>query len=106
MLLGTGKLRAYWEDKIYVVTTKDTKLPLFTIKPEEGGQERKVHRNNITNCNFLYSKFEQGLCTDGKKQNRKSDKISLFKSNLQSPLKTDSDSENETMIITNIMGPV
>ena len=35
-----------------------------------------------------------------KKQNRRSDKISLFKSNLQSPLKTNSDSENETIIIT------
>ena len=29
-----------------------------------------------------------------KKQNKKSDKISLFKGNLQFPLKTDSDSEN------------
>ena len=37
----TGKLRSYWED---VVTTKDTKLQVFTIKPEEGGRERKVHR--------------------------------------------------------------
>ena len=62
------------------------------------------HQNNITNCNFLPSKFEQGLCTDVKKQNRKSDKISLFNSNLQSPLKTDLYSENETIIITHFTG--
>ena len=40
---GAGKLRSYWEEKIYVVATKDTQLPVFTIRPEEGGRERRVH---------------------------------------------------------------
>ena len=58
---GAGKLRSYWEEKIYVVATKDTQLPVFTIRPEEGGRERRVPRNNITNCNFLPRKLEKGL---------------------------------------------
>ena len=99
---GTGKLRSYWEEKIYVVVNKDIKLPIFTIRPEEGGRERGVHRNNITNCNFLPHKLKKGLSSDNdvSKQKAKSDKISLFKSTLQSPLDIDSDSENETIIIT------
>ena len=91
---STGKLRSYWEEKIYVVVNKDIKLPIFTIRPEEGGRERRVHRNNITNWNFLPHKFKKGLSSDNdvSKQKAKSDKISLFKSTLQSPLDTDSES--------------
>ena len=39
---------------MYVVMEKNPEIPVFTIKPEVGnGREKKVHRNNIMNCNYL-----------------------------------------------------
>ena len=50
---GTGKLKSHWESKIYEVVDVDPLLPIYTIKPKVGGPTKKVHRNNIMNCNLL-----------------------------------------------------
>ena len=53
---GTGKMRTWWEDRVYVVVKRDG--PVFTIRsvPEKGQKsvvEKRVHRNNIITCNYL-----------------------------------------------------
>ena len=54
---GTGKLKTYWEDVVYVVIDKDADIPVYTIKPEEGTRPiKRVHRNNIMKCNLILSK--------------------------------------------------
>ena len=54
---GTGKLRSHWEDTVYLVTEINPNVPVYTIKPEIGNKPgKKVHRNNIMNCNFLLPK--------------------------------------------------
>ena len=54
---GTGKLRTFWEDSVYVVVEKDENNPVYTIKPEKGrGKLKRVHRNDIMRCNELLSK--------------------------------------------------
>ena len=50
---GTGKLRNFWEEKVYTVVKKDEEIPVITIKPEAGGKEKRVHRNNLLKCNFI-----------------------------------------------------
>ena len=52
---GTGKLRSYWEDVIYKIVAKDSELPVYTIQSDKDTKSivKRVHRNNITNCNFL-----------------------------------------------------
>lgn len=51
---GTGKMRKYWEEMIYVVVDKDEHIPVYTIKPEKGrGRMKRVHRNDIMRCTEL-----------------------------------------------------
>ena len=57
---GTGKLRNYWEERVYIVVAKDEDIPVYTIKPEVGiGTSKRVHRNNIMNCNLLLTDSEE-----------------------------------------------
>ena len=62
---GTGKLRSYWEEKVYIVVAKDEDIPVYTIKPEVGvGTTQRVHRNNIMNCNLLLEDAEEAQCVE------------------------------------------
>ena len=56
---GTGKLRTFFEDAVYVVVSKDEDLPVVTIKYEEGGPERRVHRNHLFKCNLILPQDEK-----------------------------------------------
>ena len=44
---GPGKLRAFWEDKVYIVTKQlDEDSPVYEVKPEEKkGKSKVLHRN-------------------------------------------------------------
>ena len=43
---GTGKLKSYWENGIYEVVSYHLELPIYQIKPKNGGNKiRTVHRN-------------------------------------------------------------
>ncbi len=44
---GTGKLRSWWEQKIYKVTEIQELVPVYTIRPIDGGTEKTVHRNML-----------------------------------------------------------
>ena len=50
---GTGKLRSFWEDKVYTVVEKCPDIPVFVIKPECGGKKKRVHRNDLLRCNLI-----------------------------------------------------
>ncbi|KAK7878977.1 hypothetical protein WMY93_034191 [Mugilogobius chulae] len=55
---GPGKLRAFWEDQVYVVTQrKHEDSPVYEIQPESGkGRTRVMHRNLLLPCDFLLEK--------------------------------------------------
>ncbi|MGH0190246.1 UNVERIFIED_CONTAM: hypothetical protein FKN15_043544 [Acipenser sinensis] len=57
---GPGKIRSYWEDRVYVVVRRKGKdSPVFEVKPEKGGGRTKVlHRNLLLPCDHL--PIEQG----------------------------------------------
>ena len=50
---GTGKLRSYWQDIIYKVVRKEEHIPVVVIRPEKGGKEKRVHRNDLLRCNLI-----------------------------------------------------
>ena len=50
---GTGKLRSWWEQKIYVVVDVHDLVPVFTVRPIDGRKTKTVHRNMIMRVNDL-----------------------------------------------------
>ncbi|CAL9693785.1 unnamed protein product [Knipowitschia caucasica] len=52
---GPGKLRSFWEDRVYVVTQKKHQdSPVYEIKPENGKRRTRIlHRNLLLPCDFL-----------------------------------------------------
>ena len=58
---GTGKLRSYWEEAIFVVEEKKDNLPVYRIKNINKARDiRVVHRNKLMSCSewdiyFLWS---------------------------------------------------
>lgn len=53
---GPGKLRSYWEDKVYVVAERKRESPVYEFCPEDGKGRRKVlHRNLLLPCDSLPS---------------------------------------------------
>ena len=52
---GPGKIRSYWEDKVYKVLSRlNETSPVYTIEPEKGeGRKRTVHRNLLFPCDVL-----------------------------------------------------
>lgn len=51
---GPGKLRSYYEDRIYVVKARKGELPVYVVHPEDGkGRERSLHRNLLFPCDSL-----------------------------------------------------
>ena len=57
---GTGKLRSFWEEKVYKVVEAVEGIPVFVIKPENGGRSKRVHRNDILRCNLILPMEEEG----------------------------------------------
>ena len=51
---GTGKLRSYWKNDIYVVVSCDPQLPIYKIKQENDNKPVKtVLRSLLLKCNEL-----------------------------------------------------
>ena len=50
---GTGKLRSWWEQKIYKVTEIQELVPVYTIRPLDGKQTKTVHRNMLMKVNNM-----------------------------------------------------
>ena len=50
---GSGKLRPYWEQEIYVVTQKRKDMPVYEVKPESGNGWTKFFASQPTSTMFL-----------------------------------------------------
>ncbi|PWA19100.1 hypothetical protein CCH79_00018645 [Gambusia affinis] len=48
---GRQKLGDKWEPRPYIVVKKQP--PVYVVQPEDGGPERVVHRNLLTQCMFI-----------------------------------------------------
>lgn len=59
---GPGKLRSFWEDKIYIVLNgKDPLNAIYEVLPESQlGRTRVLHRNLLLSCPFLPSEEDHG----------------------------------------------
>ena len=91
---GTGKMRSYWEDRVYVVVEKNSEIPVYTIKPETGkGKMKRVHRNNIMNCNSLVQKEKMP------EEDKKFQRCEVKHKQKVVEVQTDSESENEELAV-------
>ena len=51
---GPGKLCAFWEQDIYIITRMGPESPVYKVRPESAkGRERVLHRNLLLSCNNL-----------------------------------------------------
>ena len=51
---GTGKLKSYWEEQIFVVEEKKKDFPVYTVRNVKKNHDiRVLHRNLLLNCNDL-----------------------------------------------------
>ena len=50
---GTGKMNSWWERRIYTVISIRDLVPVYTIKPIDGGKPRTVHRNLLMKVDDL-----------------------------------------------------
>ncbi|CAB4040755.1 Retrovirus-related Pol poly from transposon [Paramuricea clavata] len=66
---GPGKIRAYWEKDIYIVTQqKGTNVPVYEVKRESGlGTPRVLHRNLLLPCPYLCDERENDQDREVKK---------------------------------------
>jgi len=64
---GTGKLRSFWEEKVYLVLEQKDQVGLvYAVREEENqkGKIRVLHRNNILSCNEFPSPNSVNLRND------------------------------------------
>ena len=75
---GTGKLRSYWEDEIYVVVDKkNPDIPVYTVEPESKRRKKKarvLHRNLLLPCDHLPVDLEENERVE--KSSKKKKKVS------------------------------
>jgi len=95
---GTGKLRSYWEDQIYLVVEKVSDLPVYIIKAENSSKQKKVHRNILMKCNNLLE--NRNFNTISTKSNINTDKKSKIseKRNLHADSCNSSESSDDSEI--------
>ena len=95
---GTGKLRAQWENTIYVVAGKEDNLPVYNIKPENS--KGTSTKKSIATSSFLVIFCHPHLKLTAAKIIKKisQDKSIQSDSNVTSD-KCDSDSESEIIIL-------
>ena len=73
---ATGKMRSFWEEKVYVVENINNENITYKVKPERetDGTIRVLHRNIILPCDDLLDNFSWNIKTKPnhkKKQNKK-----------------------------------
>ncbi|KAK7886457.1 hypothetical protein WMY93_026078 [Mugilogobius chulae] len=75
---GPGKLRSFWEERVYVITQrKQQDSPVYEIKPETGrGRTRIMHRNLLLPCDFLPVETLVSPAEEPKKKKRDTQKKS------------------------------
>ena len=52
-LRGRRKIADRWEEHPYTVIAKSADQPVYTVRRDDNGRERTIHRNLITSCTFL-----------------------------------------------------
>ena len=95
---GTGKLRSYWEDDIYVVVArKNPEIPVYTVETESKRSKKKVrvlHRNLLLPCDHLPVDLEEVEKVESKKKKRRSSQPGNRKTSGKSEEELSSDDED------------
>lgn len=97
---GPGKLRSYWEEKVYVVVGKKPDTPVYVIKPERGpGKTRVIHRNLLLPCDYL--PIDEDITPTSTKPSKNKKSVRQEKNDSDTE-----DSDNETEWQAIVTGPL
>ncbi|KAI3353067.1 hypothetical protein L3Q82_019632 [Scortum barcoo] len=93
---GLASSCSHWEDAVYVVMSqKNPDMPVYEIKPENGGKSRTVHRNLLLPCDSL-----PVVKLEGKEQGKRKRSLRQNRKEAQSLQQgTDVDSEDEGELV-------
>ena len=60
---GPGKIRSYWEDKVYkVIRRLNSESPVYEVAPENGsGKSKTLHRNLLCPCDYIGKDLDPAL---------------------------------------------
>jgi len=103
---GTGKMRSFWEQKVYKITKKKNLEGLVYAVVEENnpaGRERVLHRNNILCCNefSLIQKKDDKVIRENHKKKKIQSQANQFQGNqLQTKNSDSSDYSSDDGIVT------
>lgn len=103
---GTGKLRSYWEDMVYVVKQrKGPESPAYVVEPLQGtGRRHVLHRNLLLPCPYLVEEVGEPNLSEknsGNKTKRRTGRQRTLSHNTY-PADTDSSSEGEFHVWTSV----
>lgn len=61
---GTGKMRSYWQEKVYIIVSHTGNDPVtYNMRPEQKskGETRTVHPNMLIYCDNLLHNFDWNI---------------------------------------------
>ena len=72
---GSGKIRAFWEDRIYTMLKRmNEDGPVYVVQPENGqGRQRTPHRTLLYHCNDL--PIDESVEFEQRKKNTKQNRV-------------------------------
>jgi transposase InsO family protein len=92
---GPGKLRSFWEERVYRVIERKGEGPVYVIEPERGGEKRTVHRNLLFHCCEELPDAPAEKQKDVKKVRKSKEEVKVVKEPQKDSDESDSDEESD-----------
>ena len=98
-----GKIKSYWEQKIWTVVKKHDNVPVYTVRLLNGVKTKKVHRNLLMKVNSLpVDTFDQKSPEKTRKKVRLSQEVATSQNPTKTPSLLDglssTDSEDDILL--------
>ena len=97
---GPGKLRSFWERKIYEIIWKDDVVPVYTVRGLGEKKTKNVHRNMMMKANDLPLDIFTKDHEDKQQHKPRTRRVSFQEEIESREIESSSDSEPEAVVVT------